>query len=96
MTPFLQFLASSLWFLSYIYEETNTKSVTSKEGYGDGIYSFKETNSITETATAMVYDNGTLAETNLEKTVYVSEANTDYFIKASNLGSYTIKYHNSK
>ncbi|MDD7622300.1 MAG: InlB B-repeat-containing protein [Candidatus Onthovivens sp.] len=78
---------------SYIYEETSTTLVTSKEGYGDGIYSFKETNSITEAATAMVYDNGTLAETNLEQTVYVSEDHTDYFIKASNLGSYTIKYH---
>ena len=78
---------------SYIYEDTSTTSVTSKEGYGSGINSFEETSTITETATAMVFDNGTLAETNLEKTVYVSEDKTDYFIKASNLGSYTINYH---
>lgn len=81
---------------AYLYEDTTNTSVTSLEGYGtrDKLsFTFKKTAEVNETATAMVYDNGTLAETNLEKTVYVSEANTDYFIKASNLGSYTINYH---
>lgn len=81
---------------AYLYEDTPNTSVTSLEGYGtrDKLsFIFNQTAKVTETATAMVYDNGTLAETNLEKTVYVSEAKTDYFIKASNLGSYTINYH---
>ena len=81
---------------AYLYEDTPNTSVTSLEGYGtrDKLsFIFNQTAEVTEYATAMVYDNGTLAETNLEKTVYVSEANTDYFIKASNLGSYIINYH---
>ena len=81
---------------AYLYEDTPNTSVTSLEGYGtrDKLsFIFNQTAEVTETATAMVYDNGTLAETNLEQTVYVSEDHTDYFIKASNLGSYTINYH---
>ena len=81
---------------AYLYEDTPNTSVTSLEGYGtrDNLsFIFNKTAEVTETATAMVYDNGTLAETNLEQTVYVSEDHTDYFIKASNLGSYIINYH---
>ena len=81
---------------AYLYEDTPNTSVTSLEGYGtrDKLsFIFNKTAEVTETATAKIFDNGTLAETKLEKTVYVSEAKTDYFIKASNLGSYTINYH---
>lgn len=81
---------------AYLYEDTANTTVTSTEGYAtrSGLsFTFTSTETITEQATAMVLENGAVAETNLEQTIYVSESNTSYFIKADNLGSYTINYH---
>lgn len=81
---------------SYIYEDTSTTTISSSEGYATrDVLSFvyNETNNITETASAYIYNNGTIEETNLEQTVYISESNADYFVKASNLGNYTINYY---
>lgn len=81
---------------AYIYENTATTTVTSSEGYAtrDGLsFVYNETSRITEQATAYINSAGTISEQNLSQTVYVSEKNTNYFIEASNLGSYTIKYH---
>lgn len=82
--------------LSYIYENSSTLSISSREGYGtkDGFsFPFTPTQTIEETAQAKLVATTDSSVGNLEKTVYVSEAGKDYFVKASNLGKYTINYH---
>ncbi len=82
--------------LSYIYENSSTLSISSREGYGtrDGLsFPFTPTQTIEETAQAKLATTSGSSIGNLEKTVYVSESGKDYFVKASNLGKYTINYH---
>ena len=82
--------------LSYIYENSATLSISSREGYGTRsglLFPFTTTNTITETAKAKLATTTSSSIGYLEKTVYVSEVGQDYFVKASNLGKYTINYH---
>ena len=77
---------------SYIYENSSTLSVESKEGTGS-LGKFTPTCTVNESAQAKLETASNPSVENIEKTVYISEKNTDYFVKASNLGSYKINYH---
>ncbi len=83
--------------LSYIYENSSTLSISSREGYGVRErlvdFVFKCTKTVDETAKAKLETSTGSIIGNLERTVYVSEVGQDYFVKASNLGKYTINYH---
>ena len=82
---------------SYIYENSSTLNISSREGYGVREklvdFVFKCTNTVDETAKAKLATTTDSSIGNLERTVYVSEVGKDYFTKASNLGKYTINYH---
>lgn len=77
---------------SYIYENSSNLSVTSKEGTGS-VTSFTTSCEMKETAQAKLETASGISVSNIETSVYISEKNTDYFAKASNLGKYTINYH---
>lgn len=83
---------------SYIYENSTTLTMESREGHGTrsglkfGFQDIKDS-PITETAKAYLENSTGSRINNLEKSIYVSEAGKDYFTKASNLGKYTINYH---
>lgn len=77
---------------SYIYENSSNLSVTSKEGTGS-VTSFTTSCEMKETAQAKLETASGISVSNIETSVYISEKNTDYFVKASNLGKYTINYH---
>lgn len=79
---------------SYIYENSSTLNVKSKEGTGKlGEFTESVVPTFEETARAKLETASNLSIENIEKTIYISEKNTDYFVKASNLGSYKINYH---
>ena len=82
---------------SYIYENSSTLNISSREGYGVREklvdFVFKCTNTVDEAAKAKLATTTASSIGNLERTVYVSEVGKDYFTKASNLGKYTINYH---
>lgn len=88
---------------SYIYENSSTLQVESKEGYGISekvlgfIPKFKfvptADSPIKETAKAKTETASAISVSNLKKAVYVSEKDKDYFVEATNLGKYTINYH---
>ncbi|MCI7241891.1 MAG: hypothetical protein MR550_05055, partial [Bacilli bacterium] len=79
---------------SYIYENANNRSVSSKEGYGtrSGLsFSFTSTNTVSQAARSDLNQSNNM--TNLEQKTYIAEEDKDYFIEASNLGKYIINYH---
>lgn len=88
---------------SYIYENSSTLQVESKEGYGisEKVFGFipkfkfvpTADSPIKETAKAKTGTASVISVSNLAKTVYVSEKDKDYFVEATNLGKYTINYH---
>lgn len=79
---------------SYIYENSSTLNVKSKEGTGKlGEFTESVVPTFEETAQAKLETASNHSIENIEKTIYISEKNTDYFVKASNLGSYKINYH---
>lgn len=78
---------------SYIYENSSTLSIQSNEGTGSMKSGFTPTCTVEENAQAKLESASKIAIGNIEQSVYISEKNTDYFTKASNLGKYTINYH---
>lgn len=78
---------------------TNTLSITSEERFNTskvGAFFGSHTTEYTTTqkARADILTNGTVnKESNLEQSVYISNANQNYFNKADNLNKYTINYH---
>lgn len=78
---------------------TNKLSMTSEERFntnklgaffGSSTLEYKTT----QQARADILTNGTInKETNLEQSVYLTNANQNYFNKADNLNKYTINYH---
>lgn len=76
--------------------QSSTLTVTSKEGHGDtSSFTPYDQPDLTQTARGEVLANDKISHpvTNFESSVYISNKNESYFIKADNLGSYKIVYN---
>lgn len=80
--------------LSMMNVNTSNLSMTSQEKYALKIFSPLTEYETTQKARSDILNNGIIEkETDIKKTVYVSNTNQDYFNEASNLNKYTINYH---